>query len=102
MAKHIKNVLSAATASLIMFILFGVLSLFINGIFSFQSITSFILVMIISNIISVLMMVIISHAISILKFKKGLDSDRFVTPLESSFAYLTTTIALLLALLLLA
>ncbi len=100
--KHAKNIFSAWASSFIMFILFGVVSLLINGVFSLQSLSSFILIMVVSNVISVFITIIISHSIAILRFKKGLDPDKIVIPIETSFAYLATTIALFLALLLFA
>jgi len=42
--------------------------------------------------------VLISYAVSILTFKKGLDPDNFVIPIESSLADSITSIALLVAL----
>jgi mgtE-like transporter len=54
----------------------------------------------ISNIIAVIAIVLISYGISIMTFKRGLNPDNFVIPIETSLATIVTSIALLLALLL--
>jgi cation transporter-like permease len=46
-------------------------------------------------------MILISYALAILTFKKGLDPDHLVVPIESGLAGTLTTIALLAALFLL-
>jgi mgtE-like transporter len=78
----------------------AILSLAINGVFSLPSFLSLISVLLIANVIAVTAIVLLSYSISILTFKKGLDPDNFVIPIESSFADSITTIALLVALLL--
>ena len=100
MRNHAKNIFSAWSASLIVFVILSVLSLAINGVFSLTSFLSLISVLLIANVIAVAAIVLLSYSISILTFKKGLDPDNFVIPIESSFADSITTIALLVALLL--
>jgi cation transporter-like permease len=51
-----------------------------------------------TNLIAVFIIVVISFAIAIATFRKGLDPDNFVIPIESSLADGITTIALLVAL----
>jgi mgtE-like transporter len=94
MRSHAKNIFSAWSASLIVFVILAVLSLAINGVFSLPSF------LLIANVIAVTAIVLLSYSISILTFKKGLDPDNFVIPIESSFADSVTSIALLVALLL--
>ncbi len=98
---HAKNIFSAWTASLLMFAVIGLLALSVNGVFSWQGISSLLLILLVSNIIAFVAIVILSYAISILTFKKGLDPDNFVIPVGSSLADAITTIALFVALLLL-
>ncbi len=98
---HAKNIFSAWTASLLMFAVIGLLALTVNGVFSWQGISSLLLILLVSNIIAFVAIVILSYAISILTFKKGLDPDNFVIPVGSSLADAITTIALFVALLLL-
>ncbi len=97
---HAKNIFSAWTASLLMFAVIGLLALSVNGVFSWQGISSLLLILLVSNIIAFVAIVILSYAISILTFKKGLDPDNFVIPVGSSLADAITTIALFVALLL--
>jgi len=100
MRNHAKNIFSAWTASIIMFVVLAVLSLSIHGLFSFASFSRLISILLIANVIAVAAIVILSYAISILTFKRGLDPDNFVIPIESSFADSATSLALLVALLL--
>ncbi|RLI21271.1 hypothetical protein DRO45_02540, partial [Candidatus Bathyarchaeota archaeon] len=53
-----------------------------------------------TNIIAVVARTSISYAVSILTFQKGLDPDNFVIPVESALADSITSIALLVALVL--
>jgi mgtE-like transporter len=96
---HAKNIFSAWTASLALFVVLGFLSLSLNHIFSLQGIYSLLLILFISNIIAFSAIAILSYAISILTFKRGLDPDNFVIPISSCLADSITTIALLIALL---
>ena len=98
--QHSKNILSAWSASIIMFILFALLSLLIHGMLSLSSFAWFTYVLLVANIIAVVMIIVLSYSISILTFKRGLDPDNFVIPIESSFADSITSIALFAALLL--
>ena len=100
MRSHAKNIFSAWFASLIVFVILAVLSLSINGVFSLPSFLNLVSVLLIANVIAVTAIVLLSYSISILTFKKGLDPDNFVIPIESSFADSVTSIALLVALLL--
>jgi mgtE-like transporter len=100
MRSHAKNIFSAWSSSLIVFVILAVLSLAINGLFSFSSFLSLIIIVLIANLIAVAAIVLLSYSISILTFKRGLDPDNFVIPIESSFADSITSIALLVALLL--
>jgi mgtE-like transporter len=101
MRNHAKNIFSAWTASIIMFMVLAVLALSVNGIFSLSTFIGLVSLLLIANVIAVTVIVLVSFAISILTFKRGLDPDNFVIPIESSFADSITSLALLVALLLL-
>lgn len=101
MKQHIKNIFSAWGASLLMFIILAFLSLLINATFSFSSLYNLITILFLTNFFAVLAIILLTYSISILTFKKGLDPDNFVIPVESSFADVVTSIALLASLLLL-
>ena len=97
---HAKNIFSAWVPSLIIFTVLALISLAINQVFSLSSVLNFILIIWLSNVIAVIVIVFLSFSVSILTFKRGLDPDNFVIPVETSLATIVTSIALLLALLL--
>ena len=97
---HAKNIFSAWTASIMLFVVLGVLSVAVNGMFSLQGLSSLLLILLVCNAISFFSLVILSYAISLLTFRRGLDPDNFVIPVGSSLADVITTIALFVALLL--
>ena len=98
--KHAPRILATWAASLIMFIMYAVLSLLTQASPLNRGFLSFILLLLTTNLIAVFIIVIISFAIAIATFRKGLDPDNFVIPIESSLADSITTAALLIALLL--
>ena len=97
---HVKNILSAWAATLLLFILMGGVALAINGMFNVWEITNLLLILLITNVMSFAAIVVVSYVIAILTFKRGLDPDNFVIPVESSLADTITTAALLTTLLL--
>ena len=97
---HAKNIFSAWVASIAMFVVLAVSGLSIHGLFSLSAFSSLISILLIANVIAVTMIVLLSYAVSILTFQKGLDPGNFVIPIESSFAASITSVALLMALLL--
>jgi mgtE-like transporter len=100
MRNHAKSIFSAWGASIIMFVILAVLSLSIHNLFSFSSVSSLFSIVLIANILAVAAIVILTYSISILTFKRGLDPDNFVIPVESSLADSVTSLALFAALLL--
>jgi mgtE-like transporter len=100
MRNHAKNIFTAWAASIIMFIVLAVLSLSMHGLFSFSSFYSLFSVVLVANVLAVAAIVILTYSISILTFKRGLDPDNFVIPVESSLADGVTSLALFVALLL--
>ena len=59
---------------------------------------SSIMLLLITNLLAVFIIVIISFAIAMATFRKGLDPDNFVIPIESTLTDGITTIALLASL----
>ncbi len=96
---HAKNIFSAWLASLVLFGVIGLIALAINGMLTIQGTYTLLLILLISNIIAFIALTVVSYGIAILTFKRGLDPDNFVLPIESSLADALTTIALFLALL---
>src|SRR5208283_773659 len=97
---HIKNITSAWTASLLISTVLALISLAINRVFPLSSVLNFMIIIWLSNVIAVIGIVLLSYAIAILTFRRGLNPDNFVIPIETSLAIIVTSSALLLALLL--
>lgn len=97
---HAKTILSAWTASVVMFFILAFLSPAINGTLTLATFASLLSVLLIANVLAVSAIILLSYGVSILTFKKGLDPDNFVIPIESSFADSLMSIALLIALVL--
>jgi mgtE-like transporter len=96
--KHSPRILTTWAASLIMFIVYAFLSILAQASPLDSRFLSLILILLTTNLIAVLLIVVTSFAIAIATFRKGLDPDNFVIPIESSLADGITTIALLIAL----
>jgi mgtE-like transporter len=97
---HAKNILSAGTASLLVVTILALISIAINHVFQLSNVLDFIGTIWLSNVIAVISIVLISYGIAILTFKRGLNPEHFVIPVETSLAAIVTSIALLIALLL--
>ena len=95
---HARNILSAWAASIVIFVVLAVLSPLMNNTFSLSTVFNLISILLIANFIAITVIVLMSYAISILTFKKGLDPDNFVIPIESSSADSVMSLALLITL----
>jgi cation transporter-like permease len=99
--QHAKSIISAWIASLVMFVVLALAGLLIHGIFTPEAFYSHLVVLLVANVIAVTLIVLVSFAVSIITFQKGLDPGNFVIPIENSFAASVTSVALLVALVLL-
>src|SRR5208283_5113928 len=97
---HTKNITSAWTASLLISTILALISIAINRVFSLSSVLNFMIIIWLSNIVAVIGIVLLSYGIAILTFRRGLNPDNFVIPIETSLATIVTSSALVLALLL--
>jgi mgtE-like transporter len=95
---HAAEIFGAWSASLIMFLIYSVLSLIIQGTFEIGTFFRLAALLLATNFGAALAIIIVSYAVAILTFQNGLNPDNFVIPIESSFADSITTISLLLAL----
>jgi len=95
---HRKRIVATWIASVVMFILFSVTSLFTHGMLTAQAFLRFSALLITTNLIAVIVIVLVSFYVAILTYRRGLDPDNFVIPIESSLADGVTTVALLIAL----
>ena len=97
---HANSIISAWSASIVFFCVLAVSSLFLTGNVSLPALSNLLVVLLAANVIAGASIILVSYGISILTFKRGLDPDNFVIPLESSLADSITSIALLVVLVL--
>jgi mgtE-like transporter len=97
---HAKTIASSWAASVVMFLVLAFLSLPLSGVYSFSALINLIGLLLIANALSISAIILISFGVSILTFKRGLDPDNFVIPLESTLADSITSVSLLIAILL--
>lgn len=100
MRNHAKRIFSTWAASITMFFSYAFLSLLIQGILTLPEFLKLATILILTNIIAVPLIVVISYLSAILTFKRGLDPDNFVIPIETSLADSITSITLFISLLL--
>ncbi len=95
---HLTEIFSAWAASLVMFILyFLIVLLFKKTLFNFDAI-SFLLKILVTNLLAVSSMILIVYLTAVLTFKRAWNPDNFVIPIESSIADAITTFSLLISL----
>ena len=88
----------AWAASAIVFCIYSILSLTIQGLLDLTNLLRFTALLLATNVVAGLAIEMISYVVAVLTYKKGLDPDNFVIPIESSLADSITTICLLLSL----
>ncbi len=96
--QHKMEISGAWTASVLMFALYSIISLFACGIATLKNLSIQTARLLTTNALSVSVMVVIAYLVAIATYRKGWDPDNFVIPIESSLADSVTTIALLTAL----
>jgi mgtE-like transporter len=102
MKNHALQILGAWAASAVAFIPLSAASLFLTGTFGLPAFYLLTCVLLATNAFALIAVTLISYALAILTFKKGLDPDHLVVPIESALAGTVTSTALLSALFLLA
>lgn len=98
--EHNVEIFGAWIASLIMYCIYAVLALTIQGVFTMLNLLHFTVLLLIANVMAASSIILISYAVAILTYQRGLDPDNFEIPIESSLADSITSIALLTAILL--
>jgi mgtE-like transporter len=98
MKEHINEVAGSWLASVIMFVVYAVLSLVISGATTLMELLTFTLQLLTTNVIAVCVMAVIAYAVAIYTFRRGWNPDNFVIPIESSLADTLTTAAIIIAL----
>lgn len=97
MKNHIRQILGAWAASIVLFIPYSAVSLLVAGTLKLPEFYLLTSILLLTNVFAVITMTLISYAFAILTFKKGLDPDHFVNPLVISLAGTMATVALLAA-----
>jgi len=100
--EHINEIGGAWLASIVMFVVYVILSSFIIGTTALGGLLIFTGQLLITNIFAVAIMLFVAYAVAIYTFRRGWNPDNFVIPIESSLADTVTTAAVLVALALIA
>ena len=100
--EHINEIGGAWLASIVMFLVYVVLSPFISGAKTLGELLIFSGQLLTTNVFAVAVMLFVAYAVAIYTFRRGWNPDNFVIPLESSLADTVTTVAVLVALALIA
>ncbi len=95
---HATEISGAWLASSIMYSVYAFLSLAIQGQLSLYNLLMFTARVLTTNVIAGAIIVIVSYVVAVLTYRKGLDPDNFVIPIESSLADSVTTMSLFLVL----
>jgi mgtE-like transporter len=96
--EHINEVGGAWLASIVMFLVYALLSLLISGVNTLGELLVFTGQLLTTNVVAVAVMLFVAYVVAISTFRRGLNPDNFVIPVESSLADTVTTAAALLAL----
>lgn len=98
MKRHLAVIAAAWAASIIMFMVFFSTASFMRGSTAVNYLSEFAVRILLTNLLAVSAIVFIAYAVAIVTYKKGLDPDNLVIPIESSLADSVTTLALLVTL----
>jgi mgtE-like transporter len=101
MKNHAQQILGAWAASAVAFIPISAASLLLTGTFGLQAFYFLTSVFLATNVFAIVAVTLISYAFAMLTFKKGLDPDHLVIPIEIALAGTIASTALLAALFLL-
>jgi len=96
--QHLNEIAGAWLASIVMFIIYGIVSSVMSGAKTLGEMIMFTGQLLTTNILAVSLMVFIAYAVAIFTFRRGWNPDNFVIPIESSLADTVTTAAILVAL----
>jgi mgtE-like transporter len=100
--QHISEIGGAWLASIVMFVIYLMLSSFIGGVSTLGDLLMFSSHLLITNVLAVSIMIIVAYAVAISTYRRGWNPDNFVIPIESSLADTVTTAAILVAIALVA
>ena len=98
MKAHIIEIGGAWSASLVLFVSYAAISSVTSGVNTLGGVIKFTGQLVITNILAVSIMIFVAYSIAIFTYRRGLNPDTFVIPIESSLADTVTTASVLLAL----
>ncbi len=96
---HLPEVLGAWSSSVILFSFFAVISQLFSSALGFSGVFA-ISTLLETNVVGVFLIVCVSFILAILTFRKGLDPDHLVAPIQSSLGALFVSVGLIAAILL--
>ena len=96
--EHINEIGGAWIASIVMFVIYVILSSVISGTLELGEMLNFMGQLLTTNILAVAIMILVAYTVAIYTFRRGWNPDNFVIPIESSLADTVTTAAVLVAL----
>lgn len=99
--EHINEIGGAWLASILMFLIYAILSTIITGPSNLGELLLFTSQLLMTNFFAVVTMLFVAYAVAIYTYRRGWNPDNFVIPIESSLADTVTTASILLALTLL-
>ncbi len=94
---NIHEIIGSWIASLLVYLSFTPITHLIFGFPSINILYSFVLTLVLTNILASTIITVISSGVAITTYRRGLNPDNFVIPIESSLADGFTTLCLLLA-----
>jgi len=96
--QHLNEITGSWLASITMFTIYAIISSLTKQTTTLGSTLEIATQLLATNILAVPAMAIVAYAIAISTYRRGLDPDNFVIPIESSLADSITTLSLLVAL----
>ena len=96
--EHINEIAGAWIASIVMFLVYVILSTVISGAKTVEELLIFTAQLLTTNFFAVTIMLFVAYAVAIYTFRRGWNPDNFVIPVESSLADTVTTAAVLIVL----
>ena len=96
--QHLNEIVGSWIASIAMFTLYSITSSLMSETTTLGSALEIATQLLTTNFLAVSAMAIIAYAIAISTYRRGLDPDNFVIPIESSLADSITTLSLFIAL----
>ena len=96
--EHINEIVGAWIASIVMFVIYVILSSVISGTLTLGEMLNIHGSTVNNEYLGCLIMIFIAYTVAIYTFRRGWNPDNFVIPIESSLADTVTTAAVLVAL----